>query len=97
MRRYRGKYNAACYWREKLVGRCTTADSNCFVILMEKCDGDAKRVLREFSYFSIELRTILEKVAAIQEKERRKDTSGRSQNGKGKSTQEGYPVLQQEE
>jgi hypothetical protein len=34
--------------------------------MMESCGGNAARVLREYSYFSPELKAILEKAAAIQ-------------------------------
>jgi len=60
------KYDAACQYGGKLIGRCTVADSNAYVALMEQCGGSAARVLREYSYFSSELKAILEKVAAIQ-------------------------------
>jgi len=66
MARRRGGTYAACYYGKKLMGRCTTSDSDAYVVLMEKCGGDAARILREYAYFSVELKTILEKVAAIQ-------------------------------
>lgn len=64
-------YDAACYYGGKLMGRCTTADSGSYETLMKACGGSAARVLQEYAYFSPELRGILEKVAAIQEKESR--------------------------
>lgn len=64
-------YDAACYYGGKLMGRCTTADSGSYETLMKACGGSAARVLKEYAYFSTELRGILEKVAAIQEKESR--------------------------
>ena len=60
------KYDAACYYGNKLLGRCTAADSEAFKILMDACDGNATRVLQEYAYFSSELKTILEKAAAMQ-------------------------------
>lgn len=66
-RRHTG-YDAACYYGGKLMGRCTTADSGTYEMLMKACGGSAARVLQEYAYFSTELRGILEKVAAIQEK-----------------------------
>lgn len=60
---------AECRYRGKLVGRCTVADSEAYVALLEDCGGSAACVLREYSYFSPELKGILEKVAGIQAKE----------------------------
>ena len=71
MARKRTGYGAACYYGGKLMGRCTTADSDGYEVLMKACGNSASRVLREYAYFSPELRGILEKVAAIQEKESR--------------------------
>lgn len=34
--------------------------------VMEQCGGDAARVLREYTYFSVELKDIFTKVAEIQ-------------------------------
>ena len=64
-RRYSG-YDAACYYGGKLLGRCTSADGEAYSVMMESCGNNAARVLREFSYFSPELKVILEKAAAIQ-------------------------------
>lgn len=72
-RRMKGP-GAECHYRGKLVGRCTVADSEAYVAMLEACGGSAARVLREYSYFSPELKAILEKVAEIQAKEAR--TSG---------------------
>ena len=69
-RRGRGP-DGACYYKNKLMGRCTVADGDAYSALMQSCGGDAARVLREYAYFSPELRGILEKVAAIQAKEAR--------------------------
>ena len=66
MARKKTGYDAACYYAGKLVGRCTAADGEAYSALMEQCGGDAARVLREYAYFSPELKEILEKVAAIQ-------------------------------
>ena len=66
MPRKRTGYDAACYYDGKLLGRCTTADSEAYCTLMKACGGDAARVLREYAYFSPELRAILEKAALIQ-------------------------------
>ena len=59
---------AACYYGGKLMGRCTVSDAEAYTQLMQSCGGNAARVLQEYAYFSTELRAILEKVAAIQEK-----------------------------
>lgn len=66
MARRRSKYDAACYYAGKKIGNCTVADSEAYAVLMEQCGGDAARVLREYTYFSAELKEILTKVAAIQ-------------------------------
>ena len=60
------KYDSACYYRGKLMGRCTVADNNAYTVFMDTCGGDAARVLREYAYFSPELKSVLEKVAAKQ-------------------------------
>ena len=60
------KYDSKCYYRGKLVGRCTVADGNAYNVLMDTCGGDAARVLREYAYFSPELRAILEKTRGMQ-------------------------------
>ncbi len=54
------------YTTEKLLGRCTKADSDAYTLLMNACGGDAARVLREYAYFSPELKAILEKAALMQ-------------------------------
>lgn len=66
MPRKRIGYDAACYYDEKLPTPCTRADSEAYCTLMKACGGDAARVLREYAYFSPELRTILEKATLIQ-------------------------------
>lgn len=71
MARRKAGYDAACHYGGKLMGRCTCADSDAYVALMEQCGGNAARVLREYAYFSPELKGILEKVAAIQSKQGR--------------------------
>ena len=63
MPRKRTGYDAACYYDGKLLGRCTKADSDAYTLLMNACGGDAARVLREYAYFSPELRAILENAA----------------------------------
>lgn len=70
MARKKSKYDSSCYYAGKLVGRCSVADGDGYSVLMEACGGDAARVLREYAYFSPELKAILEKVAMIQEKQR---------------------------
>lgn len=65
------KYDASCQYNGKLMGRCTFADSEAYVVLMEQCGGNATRVLQEYSYFSKELKAIFEKVAAIQAEQNR--------------------------
>ena len=62
----KSKYDGACYYGGKLMGRCTVSDSNAYVVLMESCNGSAARVLEEYDYFSVELKAILKKVAALQ-------------------------------
>lgn len=59
-------YDAACYYDGKLLGRCTKADSDAYTLLMNACGGEAARVLREYAYFSPELKAILEKAALMQ-------------------------------
>ena len=66
MPRKRMGYDAACYYDGKLLGRCTKADSDAYTLLMNACGGDAARVLREYAYFSPELKAILEKAALMQ-------------------------------
>ena len=66
MPRKRTGYDAACYYDGKLLGRCTKADSDAYTLLMNACGGDAARVLREYAYFSPELRAILENAALMQ-------------------------------
>ena len=66
MPRKRTGYDAACYYDGKLLGRCTKADSDAYTLLMNACGGDAARVLREYAYFSPELKAILEKAALMQ-------------------------------
>lgn len=61
MPRKRTGYDAACYYDGKLLGRCTKADSDAYTLLMNACGGEAARVLREYAYFSPELKAILEK------------------------------------
>jgi len=58
------------------MGRCTVADSEAYAALMDTCNHNAARVLREYAYFSPELKAILEKVAAIQAKEQSRGTQG---------------------
>ena len=60
MPRKRTGYDAACYYDGKLLGRCTKADSDAYTLLMNACGGEAARVLREYAYFSPELKAILE-------------------------------------
>lgn len=66
MARRKSKYDAACYYAGKKIGNCTVADSEAYAVLMEQCGGDAARVLREYTYFSVELKDIFTKVAEIQ-------------------------------
>lgn len=66
MARRKSKYDAACYYAGKKIGNCTVADSEAYVVLMEQCGNDAARVLREYAYFSVELKNIFTKVAEIQ-------------------------------
>ena len=61
MPRKRTGYDAACYYDGKLLGRCTKADSDAYTLLMNACGGEAARVLREYAYFSPELKTIFYK------------------------------------
>ena len=73
MPRKRTGYDAACYYDGKLLGRCTKADSDAYTLLMNACGGDAARVLREYAYFSPELKAILEKAALMQADRSRTD------------------------
>ena len=66
MPRKRTGFDAACYYDGKLLGRCTKADSDAYTLLMNACGGDAACVLREYAYFSPELKAILEKAALMQ-------------------------------
>ena len=56
---------------EKLLGRCTKADSDAYTPVDDACGGEAARVLREYAYFSPELKAILEKAALMQADRRR--------------------------
>ena len=67
MPRKRTGYDAACYYDGKLLGRCTKADSDAYTLLMNACGGDAARVLREYAYFSPELKAILEKARSCRQ------------------------------
>lgn len=62
----KNRYDGACYYNGKLMGRCTVADAEAYTALMESCGNNASRVLREYAYFSDELKKVLEKVAGIQ-------------------------------
>lgn len=73
MARRKNRYDAACYYNGKRIGCCTTADSEAYTALMEQCDGSAARVLREYNYFSPELKAILEKVVVLQAKQTRRE------------------------
>jgi hypothetical protein len=66
MAQHRRGPDAACYYDGKLIGRCTVADGDAYAALMEQCGGSAARILQEYAYFSPELKAILQKVAAIQ-------------------------------
>lgn len=66
------KYSSACYYAGKRMGGCTVADGQAYAQFMESCGNDAALVLQEYAYFSAELKAILEKIAAMQVKERRK-------------------------
>ena len=72
----KNKYDSACYYAGKKIGGCTIADGDTYVVLMKQCNNDAARVLREYAYFSPELKEILTKVAEIQAKQ--KTDSGRA-------------------
>ena len=71
MARRKTGYDSACYYGGKLMGRCTVADGDSFTLFMDICKNDAARVLREYDYFSPELRAIFEKVANIQAEQSR--------------------------
>ena len=75
MARSKSGYDAACHYGGKLMGRCTASDSNAYVAMMEQCGGSAARVLQEYTYFSPELKGILEKVAAVQAGQSRTEKS----------------------
>ena len=44
----------------------TLCCSDAYTLLMNACGGEAARVLREYAYFSPELKAILEKAALMQ-------------------------------
>ena len=50
----KNKYDSACYYAGKKIGGCTVADGDAYVVLMNQCNYDAARVLREYAYFSPE-------------------------------------------
>lgn len=52
----KNKYDSACYYAGKKIGGCTVADGDAYVVLMNQCNYDAARVLREYAYFSPELK-----------------------------------------
>jgi len=66
MARRKPKYDASCYYGDKLLGHCTVADGQAFTTMMESCGGDANRVMREYAYFSPELKAILENAITAQ-------------------------------
>ena len=59
MPRKRTGDDTACYYDGKLLDRCTKADSDAYILVMNACGGEAARVLREYAYFSPELKAIL--------------------------------------
>lgn len=69
----RPEHSCHCYYGDRLVGRCHTADGEAYALLMAVCGGNAARALREWAYFSPELRGVLEGVAGIQRKEDKKN------------------------
>ena len=75
----KAKYDSACYYGDRLLGRCTVADGEAFSAMMETCGGNAERVLREYAYFSPELKAILEKAAAIQATENQRQHQNQRQ------------------
>lgn len=75
MARRKTGYGASCVYDGKVMGRCTVADSEAYVAMMEQCGGSAARVLQEYAYFSPELKGILEKVLAVQEGQSRSPAS----------------------
>ena len=60
------KNDCTCFYRKKRVGRCTISDGEAYNLLMKACEEDASRVLKEYKYFSPELKNILEKVVGLQ-------------------------------
>ena len=72
------KYDSSCYYKNKLLEKCTVSDGEAFSALMEACDSSAKRILQEYKYFSPELKGILEKLAGIQEQEAQKSDYSQS-------------------
>ena len=73
MARHRPRYDCTIFYDGKRVGGCTVSDMETFKVLMQACHDDAARVLREYAYFSVELRAILEKVAAKQKAKSMRD------------------------
>lgn len=63
-RRIKGS-DASCWYKGKKLGDCTVSDSDAFVTLMDACGDDPNKVLREYGYFSPELKEILEKAVKL--------------------------------
>ena len=73
MARTKPRYSGTCYYKNKFLGKCTSADSQAFSLFLDECGGSAKRVLQEYAYFSPELQGIFEKMASLQDKEAQKN------------------------
>lgn len=73
MAKYRPRYDCTIFYEGKRIGGCTVSDMGTYELLMQTCHNDAARVLREYAYFSVELRAILEKVAVRQKAKSMRD------------------------
>ena len=68
-RKRKSQYDSTMYYEGREVGKGTNSDGDAYTTLIGVCNGDAARVLREYTYFSPELRAALEKTAEMQESE----------------------------
>ena len=73
MARYRPRCDCTIFYDGERIGGCTVSDMETYEMLMKACRNDAARVLREYAYFSVELRAILEQVAARQKAKSMRD------------------------
>lgn len=62
------QYDSECFYGNKSVGKCTLSDGQAFTLMLETCNNSPKEALTKYSYFSSELKEMLEKAALIEEK-----------------------------